>query len=55
MVDDYALPQSGVKAWPGRSDEARLPFPQKAACNGLTEMSIFLYTQVISSLESERT
>lgn len=31
MVDYYALPQSGVKAWPGRSDAARLPFPQKAA------------------------
>ena len=31
LVDYYALPQSGAKAWPGRSDAARLPFSQKAA------------------------
>jgi hypothetical protein len=31
MVDYYALPPNGVKAWPGRSEAARLPFPQKAA------------------------
>jgi len=31
LVDYYALPQSGAKAWPGRSAAAQLPFPQKAA------------------------
>lgn len=31
MVDYYALPQSGAKAWPGRGDAARLPFSRKAA------------------------
>ena len=30
MVDYYALPQSGEKAWPGRREAARLPFPRKA-------------------------
>lgn len=30
MVDYYALPQSGVKAWPGRGEAGLLPFPQKA-------------------------
>lgn len=30
MVDYYALPQSGVKAWPGREQAGLLPFPQKA-------------------------
>ena len=30
MVDYYALPQTGVKAWPGRESAGRLPFPQKA-------------------------
>ncbi len=31
MVDYYALPRSGVKAWPGREKAATLLFPQKAA------------------------
>ncbi len=30
MVDYYALPQSGAKAWPGRSAANQLPFEQKA-------------------------
>lgn len=31
MVDYYALPQSGGKAWPGREAAGALPFAQKAA------------------------
>lgn len=31
MVDYYALPQSGDKAWPGRAQASSLPFPQKAS------------------------
>jgi len=31
MVDYYALPQTGEKAWPGRAEAARLPFGQRAA------------------------
>ena len=31
MVDFYALPQSGDKAWPGRADAERRAFPEKAA------------------------
>lgn len=30
MVDYYALPQSGDKAWPGRADACQSPFGQKA-------------------------
>jgi len=30
MVDYYALPQDGERAWPGRKAAGRLPFPQKA-------------------------
>ena len=30
MVDYFALPQSGAKAWPGRANAGRLPFFQKA-------------------------
>lgn len=30
MVDYYALPQSGERAWPGRADAALRPFPEKA-------------------------
>jgi hypothetical protein len=30
MVDYYALPQTGTKAWPGREAAGRLPFPRKA-------------------------
>ena len=30
MVDYYALPQTGDKAWPGRAQAGTLPFPQKA-------------------------
>src|SRR5258708_15685007 len=30
MVDYYALPQTGERAWPGREKAGRLPFPQKA-------------------------
>ena len=30
MVDYYALPQTGEKAWPGREAAGRLSFPQKA-------------------------
>lgn len=30
MVDFYALPQTGERAWPGRADAAQLPFQQKA-------------------------
>lgn len=30
MVDYYALPQTGAKAWPGREAAGKLPFPQKA-------------------------
>lgn len=30
MVDYYALPQAGERAWPGREAAGRLPFPQKA-------------------------
>lgn len=31
MVDYYALPQSGDRAWPGRAEAGTLAFPQKAA------------------------
>ncbi|HLK55273.1 MAG TPA: DUF4276 family protein [Chthonomonadaceae bacterium] len=31
MVDFYALPQTGEKAWPGRKAAASLPFQQKAS------------------------
>lgn len=31
MVDYYALPQSGSKAWPGRAASSTLPHPRKAA------------------------
>lgn len=30
MVDYYALPRTGDKAWPGRCRASSLPFPQKA-------------------------
>lgn len=30
MVDYYALPQTGERAWPGRELAGRLPFPHKA-------------------------
>lgn len=30
MVDYYALPQAGDKAWPGRAEAGRLPFARKA-------------------------
>lgn len=30
MVDFYALPQTGDRAWPGRADAALLAFPEKA-------------------------
>ena len=32
MVDFYALPQYGDRAWPGRSRAATLPVHQKSAC-----------------------
>lgn len=31
MVDYYALPQSGAKAWPGRASAGELPFAMKAS------------------------
>jgi hypothetical protein len=31
MVDYYALPQTGEKAWPGREIASNLPYPQKAS------------------------
>lgn len=31
MVDYYALPQAGEKAWPGRAQAAPLPYPGKAS------------------------
>lgn len=31
MVDYYALPQAGGRAWPGRAEAGMLPFPQKAS------------------------
>jgi hypothetical protein len=31
MVDYYALPQTGIKAWPGREAAGKLSFPRKAA------------------------
>jgi hypothetical protein len=31
MVDYYALPQHGVKAWPGRAAAGKAPFAQKAS------------------------
>lgn len=31
MVDYYALPQTGDRAWPGREAAGRLPYVQKAA------------------------
>jgi hypothetical protein len=31
MIDYYALPQTGEKAWPGREIAGRLPFSQKAS------------------------
>jgi hypothetical protein len=31
MVDYYALPQTGNRAWPGRAEAGMLPFPQKAS------------------------
>lgn len=30
MVDYYALPQTGIKAWPGRGTAGKLPFVRKA-------------------------
>jgi Domain of unknown function (DUF4276) len=30
MVDYYALPQTGVKAWPGRAEAACLPYAKRA-------------------------
>lgn len=30
MVDYYALPQTGGRAWPGRAEAGRLPFARKA-------------------------
>jgi hypothetical protein len=38
MVDYYALPQTGTRAWPGREAAGDLPFAQKAVTveNGLT-------------------
>ncbi|TWT71514.1 DUF4276 family protein [Crateriforma conspicua] len=30
MVDYYALPDTGNRAWPGRAEASALPFPQKA-------------------------
>ncbi|MCA1481490.1 DUF4276 family protein, partial [Bradyrhizobium sp. NBAIM08] len=37
MVDFYALPELGDRAWPGRQDANALPYAQKAAAveNGL--------------------
>jgi uncharacterized protein DUF4276 len=32
MVDYYALPRTGDKAWPGRDAAAGYPFPDKAPC-----------------------
>ena len=32
MVDYYALPTTGDKAWPGRAEAGHLPFEDKAAC-----------------------
>lgn len=32
MVDYYALPATGVKAWPGRATAAARSFPEKAPC-----------------------
>src|SRR5438045_3280467 len=32
MVDYYALPQTGDKAWPGRAEAGQLPFEKKAQC-----------------------
>lgn len=39
MVDYYALPQTGARAWPGRELAGALPFAQKAITveNGLAE------------------
>jgi hypothetical protein len=47
LVDYYALPQTGERAWPGRQAAGRLPFLQKAStiqeallaeiCNGMGE------------------
>ena len=31
MVDYYALPKTGAKAWPGRDAAARLPYAQRAS------------------------
>ncbi len=31
MIDFYALPQTGTRAWPGRQTASNLLFPQKAA------------------------
>ena len=31
MVDYYAMPQTGERAWPGRKVAGSLPFPQKAS------------------------
>jgi len=31
MVDYYALPSSGSKAWPGRSEAASLPYDERAS------------------------
>lgn len=31
MVDYYALPQTGDRAWPGRAEASLLPFPDKAS------------------------
>jgi hypothetical protein len=30
MVDYYGLPQTGLQAWPGRSQASELAFPEKA-------------------------
>ena len=44
MVDYYALPSSGNKAWPGRDHASSLPFPQKAS---------FIEDALLNDIQSE--
>lgn len=50
MVDYYGLPQSGPRAWPGRSEAFSLPFASKAA---VVEDS--LHADLASELDSGET
>jgi hypothetical protein len=47
MVDYYALPQTGARAWPGRADAHALPFDKKAA-----SVESAIHTDIVESMGS---